>query len=102
MGEARAEKQHKGPRAKPQESLGKGVWSRAVESETHHLCRRSVNTGAFNKEREIGVYWYLFSNHRTRTCIHKRVITNKNLKELKVLGHMQNSIRKGLVLNPKP
>jgi hypothetical protein len=30
------------------------------------------------------------------------VITNKNLKELKVLGHMQNSIRKGLVLNPKP
>ena len=50
-GEARAEKQHKGPRAKPQESLGKGVWSRAVESETHHLCRRSVNTGAFNKER---------------------------------------------------
>ena len=53
-------------------------------------------------KREIGVYWYLFSNHRTRKCIHKRVITNKKLKELKVLGHMQNSIRKGLVLNPKP
>ena len=53
-------------------------------------------------KREIGVYWYLFSNHRTRKCIHKRVITNKKLKELKILGHMQNSIRKGLVLNPKP
>ena len=73
-----------------------------MESKTHHLCRRSVNTGAFNKEREIGVYWYLFNNHRTRKCVHKRVITNKNLKELKVLGHVQNSIRKGLVLNPKP
>ena len=101
-GEAESRETTLSPRAKPQESLGKGVWSRAVESKTHHLCRRSVNTGAFNKEREIGVYWYLFSNHRTRKCIHKRVITNKKLKELKILGHMQNSIRKGLVLNPKP
>ena len=23
-------------------------------------------------EREIGVYWYLFSNHYTRKCIHKK------------------------------
>ena len=22
--------------------------------------------------REIGVYWYLFSNHYTRKCIHKK------------------------------
>ena len=30
-------------------------------------------------EREIGVYWYLFSNHRTRKCIYKslRVIISK-------------------------
>ena len=30
------------PRAKPQESLGKGVRSRAVESKTYHLCRRHM------------------------------------------------------------
>ena len=23
--------------------------------------------------REIGVYWYLFSNHCTRECIHKKL-----------------------------
>ena len=50
-GEAESRETTLSPRAKPQESLGKGVWSRAVESKTHHLCRRSVNTGAFNKER---------------------------------------------------
>ena len=26
----------------------------------------------FAREREIGVYWYLFSNHYTRKCIHKK------------------------------
>ena len=36
--------------------------------------RNTVNLGAFG-QREIGVYWYLFSNHCTRECIHKKVTT---------------------------
>ena len=26
----------------------------------------------YGHSREIGVYWYLFSNHYTRKCIHKK------------------------------
>ena len=34
-----------------------------------HCCEGQVK---FRVEREIGVYWYLFSNHYTRKCIHKK------------------------------
>ena len=42
-----------------------------------HVC--PTRARVTRQEREIGVYWYLFSNHRTRKCIHKRVITHSVL-----------------------
>ena len=43
------------------------------------LCARGLD---LPPQREIGVSWYLFSNHCTCKCIHKRVITNKGVVPL--------------------
>ena len=42
--------------------------------------RDIIESGHKNTVREkVGVYWYLFSNHCTRKCIHKRVISHLSL-----------------------
>jgi hypothetical protein len=38
------------------------------------LVPQPLRPAAARVVREIGVYWYLFSNHCTRKCIHKKVI----------------------------
>jgi len=42
----------------------------------HTTCSSPVLLSTTETRNEkVGVYWYLFSNHVTRKCIHKRVIT---------------------------
>ena len=36
----------------------------------YKFLREHANASSHNGE--IGVYWYLFSNHYTRKCIHKK------------------------------
>ena len=43
-------------------------------------------------EREIGVYWYLFSNHCPRRCIYENVIKKKAQLLLGVLELYNSSL----------
>ena len=42
-------------------------------------------------ERKVGVYWYLFSNHCTRKCIHKEEEEEEEGEEEEEDGLMEDS-----------
>jgi hypothetical protein len=66
-----AEKEEKGLTAATDADAEKPMVSVAEAAELSRRRRRS------DVEKEIGVYWYLFSNLFTCECIHKRVIKKR-------------------------
>jgi len=72
-------------------------------------CKSKIGVYWYSMSCKIGVSWYLFSNHCTCKCIHKRVITNKGVVPLwcsrascRLPPHGVSMLRMLIALPPHP